>query len=92
MMKKWGKALREKEMQIAIEQRKNPETVEISGFSGCGDRTRTCDLRVMRQSQAQIGVISAPICAFCHRSLGEFSIVSVQPCPPQFHSGSKLGQ
>ena len=33
-MKKWGKALREKEMQIAIEQRKNPETVEISGFSG----------------------------------------------------------
>lgn len=27
MMKKWGKALREKEMQIAIEQRKNPETV-----------------------------------------------------------------
>lgn len=34
MMKKWGKALREKEMQIAIEQRKNPETVEISGFSG----------------------------------------------------------
>lgn len=26
-MKKWGKALREKEMQIAIEQRKNPETV-----------------------------------------------------------------
>ena len=35
-------------MQIAIEQRKNPETVEISGFSGCGDRTWTCDLRVMR--------------------------------------------
>ena len=39
MMKKWGKALREKEMQIAIEQRKKPETVEISGFSGCGGRT-----------------------------------------------------
>ena len=33
-MKKWGKALREKEMQIAIEQRKNPETVVVSGFSG----------------------------------------------------------
>jgi len=33
-MKKWGKALREKEMQIAIEQRKNPETVAASGFSG----------------------------------------------------------
>ena len=29
MMKKWGKALREKEMQIAIEQRKNPETVRV---------------------------------------------------------------
>lgn len=40
MMKKWGKALREKEMQIAIEQRKNPETVEISGFSVLNDRNR----------------------------------------------------
>ena len=49
-------------------------------FYGCGDRTRTCDLRVMRQYHAQIGVISAPICAFCHRSFGESSIVSVQPC------------
>ena len=39
-MKKWGKALREKEMQIAIEQRKNPETVEISGFSVLNDRNR----------------------------------------------------
>lgn len=39
MMKKWGKALREKEMQIAIEQRKNPETVEISGFSGTSGDT-----------------------------------------------------
>ena len=61
-------------------------------FSGCGDRTRTCDLRVMRQSQAQIGVISAPICAFYHHSLGGFSIVSVQPCPLQSYSGSKVGQ
>ena len=25
--------------------------------------------------------ISTPICAFYHRSLGGFSIVSVQPCP-----------
>ena len=50
---------------------------------GCGDRTRTCDLRVMRQSQAQIGVVSAPICAFYHHSLGGFSIVSAQPCPLQ---------
>lgn len=39
-MKKWGKALREKEMQIAIEQRKNPETVEISGFSVMRDQFR----------------------------------------------------
>ena len=46
----------------------------------------------MRQSQAQIGVISAPICAFCRRSLGGFSIVSVQPCPLFSDSGSKLGQ
>ena len=48
--------------------------------------------RVMRQSQAQIGAISAPICAFYHRSLGGFSIVSVQPCPLFSDSGSKLGQ
>ena len=40
MMKKWGKALREKEMQIAIAQRKNPETVEISGFSVMRDQFR----------------------------------------------------
>ena len=58
---------------------------------GCGDRTRTCDLRVMRQSQGQIGVISAPICAFYRHSFGEFSIVSVQPCPLFSDSGSKLG-
>ena len=59
---------------------------------GCGDRTRTCDLRVMRQSHAQIGVISAPICAFYRHSLGGFSIVSVQPCPLFSDSGSKVGQ
>ena len=45
-----------------------------------------------RLSHAQIGVISAPICAFYHRSLGGSSIVSVQPCPLQFNSGSKMGQ
>ena len=43
-------------------------------------------------SHAQIGAVSAPICAFYHRSLGGSSIVSVQPYPFQFHSGSKLGQ
>ena len=41
---------------------------------------------------AQIGVISAPICAFCRRSLGGFSVVSIQTCPLQFYSGSKVGQ
>ena len=45
-----------------------------------------------RLSQGQIGVISAPICAFCRHSLGGFSIVSVQPCPLFSDSGSKLGQ
>ena len=43
-------------------------------------------------SHAQIGVISAPICAFCHRSLGRFSIISAQTCPLQSYSGSKMGQ
>ena len=32
-------ALREKQLQIAMGQRKSPETVEISGLFGCGDRT-----------------------------------------------------
>ena len=46
----------------------------------------------MRQSQGQIGVISAPICAFCRRLFGGFSIVSVHACPLFSDSGSKLGQ
>ena len=37
-------------------------------------------------------VRSNRICAFCRRSLGGFSVVSVQPCPLQSYSGSKLGQ
>ena len=45
-----------------------------------------------RLSQGQIGVISAPICAFCRHSLGGFSIVSVQPCLLFSDSGSKVGQ
>ena len=40
----------------------------------------------------QIGAISAPICAFYHRSLGGYSVVSVQPCPLFSDSGSKVGQ
>ena len=47
---------------------------------------------VRRLSQAQIEAISAPICAFYRRLLGEFSIVSAQPCPLFSDSGSKLGQ
>ena len=49
-------------------------------------------LLVRRLSQSKIGAILAPICAFCHRSLGGYCVVSVRPCPFQFHSGSKLGQ
>ena len=73
-------------------KKKTADFLRNQRFYGCGDRTRTCDLRVMRQSQAQIGVISAPICAFYHRPLGGFSIVSVQPCPIFSCSGSKEGQ
>ncbi len=32
-------------------------------------------------SHAHIGAVSAPMCAFYHRSLGGFSIVSAQTCP-----------
>ena len=45
-----------------------------------------------RLSHAHIGVVSAPICAFYHCSLGEFSVVSVQTCPLFSRSGSKVGQ
>ncbi len=40
----------------------------------------------------QIGAVSASICAFCRRSLGGFSVVSIQPCLLFSDSGSKLGQ
>ena len=36
--------------------------------------------------------VLADVLARYHRSLGEFSIVSVQPCPLFSDSGSKLGQ
>ena len=72
--------------------------IDIKGgaqkLHGKGHR-QTCNryyLLDTRQSQGQIGVISAPICAFCHRPLGGFSVVSVQPCPLFSDSGSKLGQ
>ena len=57
-------------------------------LDGCGGRTRTYGLRVMRLSQVQIEAVSAPICAFYRRSLGGFSVVSGQPCP----FNSVLGQ
>ena len=72
--------------------------IDIKGgaqkLHGKGHR-QTCNryyLLDTRQSQGQIGVISAPICAFCHHSFGGFSIVFVQPCPLFSCSGSKLGQ
>ena len=72
--------------------------IDIKGgaqkLHGKGHR-QTCNryyLLDTRQSQGQIGVISAPICAFCHHSFGGFSVVSVQPCSPRSYSGSKLGQ
>ena len=49
-------------------------------------------LLARRSSHAQIGAVSAPICAVCHRPLGGSSIVSVQPCPLFSDSGSKVGQ
>ena len=67
-----------------------PEVIEVYGSTS--RRTVMTKRGELRQSQAQIGVISTPICAFCRRSLGGFSVVSVQPCPLQSYSGSKLGQ
>lgn len=61
MMKKWGKALREKEMQIAIEQRKNPETVEISGFSGTDVHNQP---KIYIENPAESSHISPYICRF----------------------------
>ena len=91
---RWGQRLGQKKRQsnlLGAKCGKSLISQEIRTF-WCGDRTRTCDLRVMRQSQGQIGVISAPICAFYRHSFGEFSIVSTQPCPLFSDSGSKLGQ
>ena len=49
-------------------------------------------LLVHRLSHAQIGAVSAPICAFYRRSLSGSSIVSARICPLQSCSGSKVGQ
>ena len=71
---------------------KNPRNQTISRTFGTPWGIRTPGLLVRRLSQGQIGVISAPICAFYHRSLGGVSIVSVRPCPLFSDSGSKMGQ
>ena len=67
-----------------------PEVIEVYGSTA--RRTAMTKRGELRQSQGKIGVISAPICAFYHGSLGGSSIVSVQPCPLQSYSGSKVGQ
>ena len=71
---------------------KSPRNQTISRTFGTPWGIRTPGLLVRRLSHAQIGVISAPICAFCRRSFGGFSIFSVQPCPLFSDSGSKVGQ
>ena len=71
---------------------KSPQNQMISRTFGTPLGIRTPGLLVRRLSHTQIGVISASICAFYRRSLGEFSIVSVQPCPFFSDSGSKVGQ
>ena len=71
---------------------KNPWNQTISRTFGTPWGIRTPGLLVRRLSQGQIGVISAPNCAICRRSLGGFSVVSVQPCPFSSCSGSKVGQ
>ncbi len=67
-----------------------PEVIEVYGSTA--RRTAMTKRGELRQSQGKIGVISATICAFYHGSLGGSSIVSVQPCPLQSYSGSKVGQ
>ena len=67
-----------------------PEVIEVYGSTS--RRTVMTKRGELRQSQAQIGVVSAPICVFYHRPLSGFSVVSVQPCPFPFRSGSKVGQ
>ena len=71
---------------------KSPRNQTISRTFGTPWGIRTPGLLVRRLSHAQIGVVSAPICAFYHCSLGESSIVSIQPCLLFSGSGSKLGQ
>ena len=78
-------------LKAELMKSKSPRNQTISRTFGTPRGIRTPGLLVRRLSHAQIGVISAPICAFYHHSLGGLSIVSVQPCPLFSDSGSKLG-
>ena len=62
---------------------KSPRNQTISRTFGTPRGIRTPGLLVRRLSQGQIGVISAPICAVCRRSLGGFSIF-FRPALPAF--------
>ena len=80
-------------MKLTVRQNKNREPIEINRFAVVRrEGFEPPGLLVRRLSQGQIGAVSAPICDFCHRSLGGFSVVSVQPCLLFSDSGSKLGQ
>ena len=91
---RWGQRLGQKKAageNNSLCKQKDPKPYGFGSFWHAV-RDSNPGLLVRRLSQAQIGAASAPICAFYRRSLGGFSIVSVQPCPLRFRSGSKLGQ
>ena len=92
---RWGPRLGQKKATRPNSNLRKAKVLEIRRFRGLLVRREGFEppgLLVRRLSQGQIGVISAPICAFCHHSLGGFSVVSVQLCPLFSDSGSKLGQ
>ena len=73
-------------VQQAVAQIHRPDSAMVSCRSDRREDTRGMsrsrpDRRGLfrRLSQAQIGAVSAPICAFYHHSFGGFSIVSVRP-------------
>ena len=91
---RWGQRLGQKKAAGESNNLCKQKDPKPYGFGSFWHAVRDSNpgLLVRRLSQAQIGAASAPICAFYRRSLGGFSIVSVQPCPLRFRSGSKLGQ
>ena len=70
----------------------SPNLLFCWGHDGLQLNFYVCQQVQILTAPAQIGAISAPICAFCRHSLGGFSIVSVQPCLLFSYSGSKMGQ